>query len=182
MKKLIAIFSKNKDAQSALNAILESGLSEEALSLVMKDIEEDLPDSTSSSDELDSNEDDQSFDNFDNNNITNTDSIGVFEPLGAVTVSGGRLDAQGEGDYILAGKIAESYENLEVEDPEDQSYELDWALVELGIEDSELEAYHSRIDAGQILFLIDAEDSEIEEYRALFGDAGAEVIEELLNE
>ena len=164
MKKIIAFFNNERDAQQAFNSITEAGFDTDNISLVLSD--------KNKGENLDPAEQ-HAEEQFDENEEFEQ-TQGVLWPIEAQDLDTEALSVPGIGAVIVAGPILE---RISLEDLDNLEEKFDSALTELGIPTQELTAFKTRINARQILAVMVVEDENYDEIAAIFSDAGSDLMD-----
>jgi hypothetical protein len=186
---LIATYTKDKDAQSAINLLIEHGFDSDNISVVMLDKEKeskfDTDDNFDAS--LSDMEDEEDIDKaedldyeIDEEDFSDSEG-GVIEPIGGINLGDNNIDSFGDGDFMVGGPILEEIDDLETLEDAPEEVLIAEVLMALGISDEEVEGYEGRIKNGEILVSITVDVDDVDEYREVLGTGEPttlEVIEE----
>ncbi len=168
--KFIAIYGKQSDAQVALNQLVETGIEEENVSLIMKAIDETEVSYESS--DLNSGYEDDYGNNDNENDEEDVFDVakGTLEPLESIEVT------TINGQYVIAGPLIKEYEDSTAED-----LTISAVLMSLGLEESDIASIESRLDSGQILLSTLSTTENEEELRVTLTGSDPELFIEVEN-
>jgi hypothetical protein len=155
---LIATYTKDKDAQSAINLLIEHGFDSDNISVVMLDKEKeskfDTDDNFDAS--LSDMEDEEDIDKaedldyeIDEEDFSDSEG-GVIEPIGGINLGDNNIDSFGDGDFMVGGPILEEIDDLETLEDAPEEVLIAEVLMALGLSDEEVEGYEGRIKNGEL--------------------------------
>jgi len=157
MSTVIGIFDDKGSAERALREIENLGFTEEEVSLVAKEDEQEGQDNS-----------------YLDQDLTNGAATGgALGGIAAIAASVGALAIPGIGPILAAGPIAAGLTGA-------AAGGIAGSLVDMGIPQERGDYYEGEIKKGKILAavdLMDADEGEIEDIRSIFDDNGAKDVE-----
>lgn len=153
MSTVIGVFDKQGNAEQALKQIKKAGISEDKISMVVRD------------------EENNNNANYMNQNLTNgTATGGALGGLAGLAASMGALAIPGIGPILAVGPIAAGLSGA-------AAGGIAGGLVDMGIPEERGNYYENEVKSGKILAAVETEEDKVNDIASYLRDNGASDVE-----
>lgn len=156
MSTIIGVFHNKDDAKGALNKIRNAGITDDKISMVAKDDQQ--------------NQDNEEENYLDQNLTAGTATGGTLGALGGLAAGAGALAIPGIGPIIAAGPIAAGLTGA-------AAGGIAGGLVDMGIPQDRGNYYEEQVKGGKILTAVEADDNKVDDVASFLRNNGATDVE-----